>query len=990
MSAVHDMMDAVAGLTSKTLVGRDAELTELMAELGVDVPPGERAGVRRAVLLAGEAGVGKTRLLLELRDRAEANDWQVFAGHCLDFADSTLAYLPFSELLGQLTAQLPDVVDETLAHHPALARLQPGRRVIGQPGESEAHGVDRSDLFSAVHALLEATGDKAPTVVVVEDLHWADQSTRDLLSFLFTRPFLTPVAVVATYRSDDLHRRHPLRPQVAEWARLPGVTRLSLAPLTPGDVHTLLSELVPAGLTDSARADIVDRADGNAFFVEELASAATGPGRWVPPDLADVLLVRLDRLDDTARAVVRAACVAGRKVPHELLAAASGLTDGDLDAGIRQAVEMNILVTDGAGYAFRHALLGEAIYDDLLPGERVRLHAQYAAALREGTARGTAAELARHARLATDLDTALTASVQAGHEAMAVGGPDEAAYHYQQALELLADPARRASAGLDSSRLVVNAAEALTSSGNPDRAFALLTEQLDRLDPELDDTQRARMLSAQANALYITETELDPVAISARALELAPTGDSGLRARILSVHARILTAYERFEEAQPFAIDALELAERLDLSEIAADATTTLGSLRRVDSKEGLREALVEAVARAEGSGATAAEFRARFFLGRSHQDWGEFEESERWFRSAITRAEEVGLPWAPYGFESRWQLALVKYVTGEWDDAFDIVTVRGGGTAPPIPKALLDSVRLMLEQGRGVDVGKRAKALRKFWMRDGGVAISTAPVEMIDAGRRGDPRAAIAVYDDAVDVLGRLWREWFSGRIRLAAVAAGVVGDLLDTVPAADRAALVADVERLHADAHVVLDRYTDPAGHWGPEGRAWVKRIDAETLRVRWLAGVDAPEADVLVETWREAETLFADYGHAYELAVVRTILAGILRALGDQQASREVADLARESAHRLGAQPLLDRLLTLGRTAVRGDAGAGDALTPRETEILSLVSDGLSNGEIAKRLFISAKTVSVHVSNILGKLGAAGRTEAAAIARRRNLLD
>ena len=267
-ATVHDMMGVVAGQTSRTLIGRDAELSELMAELGVDAVPGTAGRANhRAVLLAGEAGVGKTRLLLELRGRAEATGWQVYAGHCLDFGESTLSYLPFSELLGQLTTHLPDVVDETLSRHPALARLQPGRRIIGQPDATEASGVDRSDLFSAVHALLEAAGAKAPTVVVLEDLHWADQSTRDLLSFLFTRPFLTPVAVVASYRSDDLHRRHPLRPQVAEWSRLPGVARLAVPRLGDSDVRALLSELVPAGLSDIARSDIVDRADGNAFFV---------------------------------------------------------------------------------------------------------------------------------------------------------------------------------------------------------------------------------------------------------------------------------------------------------------------------------------------------------------------------------------------------------------------------------------------------------------------------------------------------------------------------------------------------------------------------------------------------------------------------------------------------------------------------------------------------------------------------------------------------
>ena len=187
------------------------------------------------------------------------------------------------------------------------------------------------------------------------------------------------------------------------------------------------------------------------------------------------------------------------------------------------------------------------------------------------------------------------------------------------------------------------------------------------------------------------------------------------------------------------------------------------------------------------------------------------------------------------------------------------------------------------------------------------------------------------------------------------------------------------------------MLQKYADPSGHWGPEGRAWMKRLDAETLRARWLAGIDAPPQDALVDTWRDAEQLFADFGHVHELAAVRATLAGILRATGDPAGAREVGDLAREAAHRLGAQPLLDELQA--RSARRRPAAPTARRTrspPREAEILALVAEGRSNGEIGKQLFISAKTVSVHVSNILGKLGAAGRTEAAAIARRRGLLD
>ncbi|MCD4524296.1 helix-turn-helix transcriptional regulator [Nocardioides sp. cx-173] len=967
---------------STTLVGRDAELTELASSLGV------RASDGGIVLLSGDAGVGKTRLLLELRDLALAEGWQVVAGHCLDFGDSALPYLPFSEVLGRLATDLGDVVGSVAAAHPALARLQPGRRVLSAAVAGEGPSLDRADLFGAVHALLEAAAERCPLLLVIEDMHWADRSTRDMLGFLFSRPFDAPVAIVASYRSDDLHRRHPLRRQVAEWSRLRGVDRMALAPLADDAVRALVGQLVPAGLSERELADIVDRAEGNAFFVEELTSAAAQPGSWVPADLADVLLVRLDRLDESARQVVRAASASGRKVAHDMLEAASGLDAEALEEGLRGAVEMNVLVAEHGRYAFRHALLGEAVYDDLLPGERVRLHRQYAVALSEGRARGTAAELARHARLANDLDTALSASIRAGNEASTVGGPDEAAYHFQQALELLADPARHADADLDLSKLVVATADALTASGDPERAVAVIQEQLDRLPADAGAAGRARMLSAQANALYITESEQDPTALSARAVELAPEGESPLRARVLATHARILAASGRYAEAQAVGMDALGLAERLDLHELASDAITTLGGLKKAGPKEGLRAALDEAVVRAQEAGAVHAELRGRFFLGRSFQDWAEFDDSVAWFASAIERAAEAGLPWAPYAFESRYQLAMVHLIRGEWDEVLRLTEVLDPHP-PPIPQGMLLTERLHVQQARGADVAAEAARLRPLWSREGSVAIHAAALEMVAAARRADPAAVLAVYDDVVEVLSRIWRGWFSARIRLAAVAVAGVAAALPRLSAVERERYAARVDRLAEDGRTVLDRYTDPSGHWGPEGRAWVKRLEAEALRAHWLAGVDPPPQETLVETWREAVALFDAFGHVHERTACQVALAGILRAAGDPAGAREVGDLARQTAHALGAQPLLDELRALGGVPQRTES-VPDALTAREREILALVADGRSNGEIAKLLFISAKTVSVHVSNILGKLGAAGRTEAAAIARRRGLLD
>ncbi len=982
------MMDVVPGHPSRTLIGRDAELKEIASLLGVRPRAGEGTDGSdpRAVLLSGDAGVGKTRLLTELRDLATADGWQVFAGHCLDFGDSALPYLPFSEVLGRMAAALPDVVDTAAGLHPALSRLQPGRRVLSSHEEGEPSALDRADLFEAVHELLEEAAKKAPVLLVVEDAHWADHSTRDMLSFLFSRPFDGPVAVVASYRSDDLHRRHPLRAQVAEWSRLRGVERLQLQPLQAADVRSLISEL-HAALGAEEVDDIVDRAEGNAFFVEELVGAAAGPGRWVPAELADVLLVRLDRLDETARQVARAASVAGRRVSHDMLAAAAGLDSAALDTGLRGAVETNVLVADERGYAFRHALLGEAVYDDLLPGERVRLHAAYAEALSSGTAAGTAAELARHARLALDLATALTASIRAGDEASAVGGPDEAAHHYQQALELLTDPER--ARDVDVSKLVVKAVESLTASGHPIRAAALATEQLDRLPADAPDEWRARMLAARADAMVMTETLEDPAEVSAEALALVPHGFPQLRAKVLALHARIQSAMRRDQEAQAAGLEALEIAEKLDLTELASDAITTLSGLKRTGPKEGLRVALTEAVAKAEAAGAVEVELRGRVLLGRSYQDWAEFAETERWFRSAIDRGRAAGLPWAPWSFDARWHLAWVYRTRGDWDEVLELTDVSGE-EPPSLARALLDTLRATVELARGEDVAGLLADLRRHWHKDGLLPIHASPMEMELAGRRGDAAGVLSSYDDAVETITRIWHPWFTARIRLAAVAIGELARVMPQLPAAERPTYVEHADRLQADGHTVLERYTDPKDSWGPEGRAWVKRLDAEALRVHWLAGAEPPPGEVLVSTWQEAASLTEEFGDVYELARLRVVLAGIQRAVGDTAAARAVGDLARSAAHDLGAQPLLDDLRSIGSAPARAAAGASDALTPREAEILGLVAEGRSNGEIGRQLFISAKTVSVHVSNILAKLGAAGRTEAAAIARRRGMLD
>jgi DNA-binding NarL/FixJ family response regulator len=952
--------------TSRTLIGRDAELSELSDLLGVAAGADGR---RVHVLLSGDAGAGKTRLLQELTEAAGRTGWQGYVGHCLDLGDSALPYLPFSELLDRLAERWPDVVEQVSRSYPDLARLQPVRRLLGarDPGSGDA---DRMQLFEGVHALLEALAVHTPLLLVVEDVHWADQSTRELLTFLFTRPLTGPVTIVASYRTDDLHRRHPLRRQVAEWSRLRGVSRLSLGPLGDDDVRALVTELDP-GATEQEKLDIVARAEGNAFFVEELVGAASGPDRWVPDELADVLLVRLDRLDETARDLVRTASAAGRKVTHPLLAAVTDLPDEALDAALRQAVESHVLVAGDGEYWFRHALLGEAVYDDLLPGQRVRLHARYVAALGSGSAAGTAAELARHARLAHDLDTALAASIRAGDEAATIGGPGEAAAHFEYALQLLADPHRELPPDESPVRVAEATIDALLAAGHTERAVRVAVDQLHRLPGDCR-SGRARLLTAQAVSLGLLDhTERDAVTVSAEAVAASVDADPALRARVLANHTQILYWAERYEEAEQVGLDALAFAERHNLPRVASAVVTTLSSAGRPHTEPAAFRAMMPAaIERAVTAGNVEAELQARYILARSYEDEGDWPAAEAAFRSVVERAERLGRPWAPYAFEARHQLAWVCYVTGRWDDALALLAIAVPG-APALPSAALDAIRLSIRQARGERVPLRIH--RSQWEIDGIVVAFSAATEIRAATT---PAAVLQAYGEARDALTRAWGPGFAAGVRLSATVLGRLAEL-----AGDVSPEMAD--QLAADALLAQRDHAD-GPDWGPEGRAWIDRVEAERLRLRWLLSGGAPSSE-LVSAWQRVEASFAAFGHVHELALVRTAYAAVVRAAGDAEAARRLAEQARTAARALGARPLLALLGDTGSAA----PAATVALTARETEILALVAEGRSNGEIGRQLFISTKTVSVHVSNILAKLGAASRTEAAAIAHRRGLL-
>jgi len=971
------MIDTMSIRSRLPLIGREDELARARAALGLGMPDASGG----LLLLSGDAGIGKTSVVTALVDPAlTAGGHRVLVGHCVGGAGAALPYLPFVEIFARLDDAEREVVDALLADHAALARLLP-RRATGSSAPSEEPDADRGRLLEAVHGALEDLARDRPLLLVVEDLHWADESSRDLLTLLFTREFAGPVSMVATYRSDDLHRRHPLRSSLTVWARLPGVARLDLEPLPDTAVADLVRRLRPALSIDQVDG-IVRRAEGNAFFAEELAAAAA---LGMPADLLDLsrlLLARVEALDEETQEVVRVAAVVGRRVPLPLLERVSGRDGAALERLVRQAVEHHVLEPMGAGgYVFRHALLAEAVYDDLLPSERLRLHRACCEALQDDPSSGTAADLARHALAAGEGAVAVRACLAAGDAALAVGGPAEALAHFEEGLRLV-------SAETDCGhRLTVGAAEAALRLGRTNRAMALLRARLD--DPAARGADRAELLGHLAYVLRLTENRADPDALTAEAVGLLAGSSPAQRLYVLTRRTEYLLDVDRHDEAATVAQLAMDAAgvegagSDVDLLTVLARLSEGAG-----DPAESIRR-LEDLVARST-EGADLPVVRAMHAIGRVHYRQENLVAALAAYRQAAGRADEVGLRWAPYGIDARVMAVTTAYELGEWDLALSVAD-DAGGSPPPFARAAVDAAAALVHAARGSDLPVRwYPRIRDFWKRDGMHAIQSGAAVIDALGYAGDVSGAIAAHDEVVDYVRTLWGlETFAGETRLATLLLGRIADAAPDRLPAEREPLVARAEQLHAAAVAVFapgSARPDP----DTEGLAWTARATAEHLRLLHRVGVSV-DLDELVGAWERATDLFERRGDPYETARSRWGLAQALHAGGRHSEAADLASRARSVASGLGAAPLSDAIASAATpSADRGGASAGpSALTRRELEVLELIGKGRSNGQIGRALFISTKTASVHVSNILAKLGARTRGEAAAVARDRGLL-
>ncbi|HEU5000822.1 MAG TPA: AAA family ATPase, partial [Lapillicoccus sp.] len=432
-------------------LGRDEELARCQALLTALLRDGSPSS--HALLVSGDAGIGKTTLVRALVDRSRQAGAAAGVGHCVDVSGA-LPFGPVLEAAYQLAG--PDLALPDTSAPNALGLL--------------------------VNALADLT-ERVPAVLVLEDLHWADRYTVDFAR-AFVRSSRARALLVMTYRSDDA--APTLRDALVDLRRADGITVLPLGPLPPPALGVLASRRLGRDLDSDAMTALFRRSEGNPLYAEEILAAETAD---IPASLGDLLTRHVRELSPETRSLVRLAAVGSSIVDVDSLGDVADVEVERLEDGLREALDANVLVRQGTRLAFRHALLRDAVYEDLLPTERVRLHARYARALAARLGSRTsasaaerwplAADLAFHASAAGDHATALRAHIDAGVAARRFGAQADAAAHYEAAMELWRHvPAADRPAGVAETDLPCRAADCLLMLFEPERIRRLLRTAL--------------------------------------------------------------------------------------------------------------------------------------------------------------------------------------------------------------------------------------------------------------------------------------------------------------------------------------------------------------------------------------------------------------------------------------------------------------------------------------------------------------------------------
>ena len=977
-------MDDRRPLVCPVLVGRDDLLT-LADRRIAEVDSGDG----RFLLLAGEAGVGKTRLLGAMERRAAVagfrtvrggaypSDLQVPAAILIDLARALQRQPDLADVGTRLARRLADAT-------PDDAAPEDTDQPVPVPGRDPRRR--RRLLVLDVAEILAEIGATQAAVVALEDLHWSDDLTLEILEALARRVPEQRLLVIGTYRSDELYPRAPMREWRARLLAQRQAEEVRLGRLGPADTATMTTLLTDSGLPparDVAQA-IHARTDGIPLHVEELlALFANAPELVaddvrhadVPETVEDAILARLDRRSEAAAAVARAGAVIGRSFDLDLLVEVTGQAPDALAAPLAELADHFILLPAHAPgrYGFRHGLICDAIYAAIPEPERRRLHSRTAEAATARSDVGADAFLALHFERAGRRDAAFRAALAAADAAAALSSHSEARELYACALRTAPpdlDPSTRArileafgtsAAAADdneaASQAFSDARDAYRLAGEPLAAAAVVGPLVAARHLLGDD------LEARADRLRAALREI-PAAPGLHAPSADPAADR-VRAMLLSALAAAYMLDRRLDQAAAYGTEARRQAESVGDRATEHDAVTTIGACEvfagRMDEGWSLLETAV-AGARADRLDGQAA--RAYRMMGSCASVLVEYERADRWLREGIDHAERHEL-WNHRHYMAA-HLAHVEWAVGHWSQADEIARRaladgRGGITTRVTALQVIGYVALGRGEltaaaaalGEARELGSRMRELQRLspalWgLAEGALARgdAAAAAELAEEGRVASAQVEDAAYLFPFLVTGtraylalndplaaRRWFEAVAGPVRGRAIPG--------TLPAIE-----------HAEGLLAMAE--------GSTGRA----------RVALAAAVAA---------WAERRRTWEGTWALVDLA--RAHIRSNQRTDGARLAAQ-----ARDVASGLGAVAIVaaaeEILRVVGRSA---EVEPWAPLTSREFEVARLIADGLTNVEIAAELDITRKTVASHVEHILAKLAVGRRAEIAVWASR-----
>jgi ATP/maltotriose-dependent transcriptional regulator MalT len=839
------------------------------------------SGAGRLALVAGEAGIGKSSLVRAFCER-HRDDARVWWGAC----DALSTPRPLGPL------------------HDIARTARGGLRSL------MAEEVSRHDRFSG---FLDALAwPLQPTIAVIEDVHWADDATRDLLVFVARRASEVNALIVVTYRDDEVGPGHPLRRVLGSLATLPSVARLTVTPLSEAGVA-----LLAAG-READVGELVRVTGGNAFFVTEVLAA----GQQVPTTVSDAVLARVATVPPEAKAVAEAAAVVPDQVELELLRQVVG----DVSHAVDACLDAGLLVEDGRALRFRHELARRAVEDATPRLRRDGLHAGVLRALlaTEGV---DPARITYHAERAGDRAMLLAHAPVAALQASALGAHREAVAHLERILPLLdGRPAEERATWLechaDECMAIDREAEAL-------RSYDRAATEWGRAG---DDERRATVLARRAYALWGVGRNAEARVVVQEAVALLESRPPGLAlATAYTYRAHLHMLAREIASAIELGRRAIAIAEEHDDVALVARASNIVGAAEWFVDPDRAEQTLAHALDAAHRSGDDTIVGIVLRMLGSGAGEVRRYATADRWLQAGVDWCAEHDLD--IHGDYCLAWAARVALEQGRWAEAVDKaeqVVARDSEHAPTRIVALTALGRLRVRRGE-VD---GSEMLAEAWR----IAATTGDLQRLWPAAAG--RAEAAWLTGSVQEIPDLVGDTFALAQRLAhGWAVGELGFWLWRAAALDRA----------------------------PEGAAppFARQIDGD---------------------WRGAAAAWEALGCPYETAVALAdaddpaAVARALEILG-QLAATPMGDRVAATLRRMGVRQLPRRP---SRTTVDNPGG----LTDRQLEVLRLLVEGDTNGQIAARLHISPKTVGHHVSAILQRLGVEDRREAARVARERGL--